>query len=210
MKLGILGGSFDPVHLGHLLLADFAREAADLDQVLFIPAGISPLKPEGPRAKDRQRLEMLQLAIGGNPGFQVSTQELQREGISYTVDTLEAIHAEHPADDLFLLLGSDSLQDFGRWKDPHRICQLAIPLVASRLGSMAELDLLAAFASPARLAEIKKFAFEFPMIQISSSDLRRRVAQQQSIRYRTPAAVTCYIQNSGLYQSALTPAAETR
>lgn len=200
MKLGIFGGSFDPVHFGHLMLADAAREAAGLDQVIFVPADISPLKPDGPRAKDRQRLEMLQLALGGNESFTLSEMELKRDGISYTVDTLEQLHAERPDDELFLMVGADSLQDFGKWKDTRRICELAIPLVAARHGSSANLDRLSEFVNADRLAEIKAHAFEFPIIELSSTELRQRVAAGQSIRYRTPRAVECYIQNAKLYR----------
>ena len=99
------------------MLADYAMEVAGLDQVMFIPADTSPLKPAGPRAKDRQRLEMLQLALGGNESFVLSDMEIQRKGVSYTVDTLEALHAERPDDELFLLVGADSLEDFGQWKN---------------------------------------------------------------------------------------------
>lgn len=181
------------------MLADYAMEVAGLDQVMFIPADTSPLKPDGPRAKDRQRLEMLQLALGGNESFVLSNMEIQREGVSYTVDTLEAIHAERPDDELFLLVGADSLEDFGQWKNARRICQLAIPLVAARHGSSADLHQLSGFVSAARLDEIKRYSFEFPRIEISSTDLRERIAGCRSIRYRTPRAVECYIQNAKLY-----------
>jgi nicotinate-nucleotide adenylyltransferase len=202
MKLGILGGSFDPVHMGHLILADYAREVAGLDQVLFVPAATSPLKPAGPRATDRQRLEMLRLALGGNESFQISECEIERQGISYTVDTLQAIHAERPDDELFLIVGSDALADFGRWKDVPQICQLALPLVAARRGSPADLNQLAAFVSAERLRQAKQFAFEFPLIEVSSTELRERAAAGRSIRYRTPRAVECYIQNARLYQDS--------
>ena len=200
MKLGIFGGSFDPVHQGHLILAEYALEAAQLDQVLFVPADISPLKPDGPRATDRQRMEMLQLATGGNVKFSISRMELDREGVSYTVDTLESIHQQQPDDELFLLIGADALESFGQWKDVPRICELAIPLVAMRPGFDANLNQLGPFVSADRLEIIKDYAFESPLIEISSSQLRKEINQGTSVRYRTPRSVECYIQNAKLYQ----------
>lgn len=200
MKLGIFGGSFDPIHQGHLILAECAMEAAQLDQILFVPADISPLKPEGPRATDRQRMEMLQLATGGNSKFSISRMELDREGTSYTVDTLEAIHQEQPQDELFLLIGADSLQSFEKWKDVSRICELAIPLVAMRPGYDGDLSQLESFVSRERLEVIKNHAFKSPLIEISSSQLRKHIMAGTSVRYRTPRSVECYLQNAKLYQ----------
>ncbi len=200
MRIGVFGGSFDPVHYGHLILAEAAREAAGLDRILMMPTATSPLKPDGPQAGDRQRLEMLGLAIGGNPSLEVCDIELQREGISYTIDTLLQLQQDHPADQLFLLIGSDSLQQFQRWKDPARICELAIPLVAARHGSPADLNLLAPLVDASRMQDIQKYAFEFPRIEISSSGLRQRIAAGQSIRYRLPRSVESYIENAKLYQ----------
>ena len=200
MKLGIFGGSFDPVHQGHLILAEYALVAAQLDQVLFVPADISPLKPDGPRATDRQRMEMLQLATGGNAKFSISRMELDREAVSYTVDTLESIHQQQPDDELFLLIGADSLESFGQWKDVPRICELAIPLVAMRPSFDADLNQLGPFVSADRLEIIKGYAFESPLIEISSSQLRKEIIQGTSVRYRTPRSVECYIQNAKLYQ----------
>jgi nicotinate-nucleotide adenylyltransferase len=145
---------------------------------------------------------MLRLALGGNESFQISECEIERQGISYTVDTLQAIHAERPDDELFLIVGSDALADFGRWKDVPQICQLALPLVAARRGSPADLNQLAAFVSAERLRQAKQFAFEFPLIEVSSTELRERAAAGRSIRYRTPRAVECYIQNARLYQDS--------
>jgi len=200
MKLGIFGGSFDPVHFGHLVLAERAREAAGLDKVLFIPAATSPLKPGGPVATDRQRTEMTQLAIGGNEAFQLSDIELKRDGVSYTVDTLETLSVEHPGDELFLILGSDSLADLGQWKSPQQICQQAIPLVAARRGTSPDLNQLSEFVAAERLKQIEKYQFEFPWIEISSTELRRRIADGKSIRYRTPRSVECYIHNAEIYR----------
>ncbi len=199
MRIGIFGGSFDPPHLGHLILAETARGSVGLEKVVFIPAAQSPLKPHGPVASGRQRREMLDLATAGNPHFEVSVIELEREGISYTVDTLEQLARKNADAEWFLLMGADSLEQFGKWRSPERICELALPLVAARRGSSTGLEALAPYVSVERLAAIRARAFEFPWIEISSTELRECVRQHLSIRYRVPAAVEAYIENAGLY-----------
>ena len=200
MRTGIFGGSFDPIHYGHLIVADVAREAASLDRVLFVPTATSPLKPDGPVATARQRTEMIRLAIGGTTGFEMSDTELTRKGTSYTVDTLREIHNLHPDDELFLIMGSDLLQSFGQWKLPREICTLATPLVAARHGSSPDLGQFQDFADSQRLAEIRKWAFQFARVEISGTELRQRVAEGRSIRFRLPRGVECYIEHTGLYR----------
>jgi nicotinate-nucleotide adenylyltransferase len=202
MRLGIFGGSFDPVHYGHLLLAECCREQARLDHVWFVPAHIPPHKQEHVLAPASCRVEMLRLAIGGHPALEACTLEIDRGGVSYTVDTLETLHAEDPSRKLFLLLGADSLADLPNWRQPERICQLAELLVVGR-GETGEPDFsaLASLVPPQRLAAIAAAVVEMPIIGISASDLRRRVAAGQSIRYRTPRAVEQYIASHGLYRA---------
>ena len=132
MRIGILGGSFDPVHQGHLIIAEQCREAARLDQVWWLPCATQPLKEFRPRASDRQRVEMLELAIAGHPEFSVCRLELDRGGTSFAVDTLEQLQQEHAGDQLFWIMGDDSLETFSQWKSPARFCQLATPVVAAR------------------------------------------------------------------------------
>lgn len=202
MRLGIFGGTFDPVHLGHLLLAECMREACALDEVWLMPTAANPHKPQGPVASDQQRVEMLQLAVADNRPLVVCTLEIDRGGTSYTIDTLTAIVAERPEAELFLLMGADSLADLPNWREPERICQLALPLVAARPGAApVEFDRLASLVSAERLAEIRAAQFESPVIDISSTDIRDRVAALRSIRYRTPRAVEEYIRAEGLYQT---------
>lgn len=199
-RVGIFGGSFDPVHIGHLLIAETAAEAASLDQVRFVPNAKSPLKPNGPIASGKQRLEMTGLAISGNSRFEVDDIEIRREGTSYTVDTLQQLVSLHADWDLFLIIGADSLEQFSKWREPRRICELAIPLVVARAGHEANIERLAEFVTKSRMEEIRAATFRFPLIEISSTDLRRRVAESRSIRYRTPRAVEAYIEHAGLYQ----------
>jgi nicotinate-nucleotide adenylyltransferase len=201
MRLGIFGGSFNPIHYGHLLLAETCREQARLDEVWFVPNALSPLKQEAPPAPPKQRLEMLQLAIGGHEAFRVSTIELDRGGVSYTVDTLAAIRAEQPTAELFFLLGADSLADFPRWRQPEEICRLATPLVVRRHGSSEpQYESLAALVAKERLDEVKTSTIDMPLIELSSSDLRLRAAEGRSLRYRTPRAVEKYIETNRLYR----------
>lgn len=201
MRLGLYGGSFDPVHYGHLLLAECCRETLELDEVWLIPAEIPPHKQDRERALAKHRYEMLELALGGHPQLKASRLEIDRGGVSYTVETLEAVRQQHPQAELYLLMGADSLRDLPTWRDPHRICELAIPAVVRR-GGAAEPDysVLARLVPPDRLEAIRASQVKMPLIELSSTDLRRRAAAGQSLRYRTPRAVEKYIEAQGLYR----------
>ncbi len=203
MRLGIFGGSFDPVHYGHLLLAECCREQCSLDRVLFVPADIPPHKQQQTRTPGRQRAEMLELAIAGNPALEVSRVELERGGVSYTVDTLAQLQQQHPHDELLLLLGADSLADLPHWKDPQRICQLATLAAVARPGQQTiDRDALAAMLHIANPVDIRLVTVAMPQIDLSSREMRRRVAAGESIRYRTPRAVEKYIETARLYAAA--------
>ncbi|MEC9091566.1 MAG: nicotinate-nucleotide adenylyltransferase [Planctomycetota bacterium] len=200
MNVGIFGGSFDPVHLGHLLMANQALNEAKLDQILFVPAGIPPHKPNRQLASNTARLEMLRLAIGGNRSFQISTCELDREGVSFTVDTLRYLREQWKTDDLFLLMGADSLVEFHTWKSPKEICQLATPIVFSRPGNRpVDLELLKEFVDEPHLQVIKSLAFQSLQVEISSTSIRQSAMTQKSFRYQTPSAVERYIVEKDVY-----------
>jgi nicotinate-nucleotide adenylyltransferase len=200
MKLGVFGGTFDPVHYGHLLLAECCREQCGLDQIWFMPAEVPPHKREVAITPGAKRAEMLELAIGGHSGFAVSRRELARGGVSYTVDTLEELHAEDPARELFFVLGADSLLDLPHWKSPARICELATLMVAGRPDAAAldEAPLVAALG-PEAARSLRIARITMPRIELSSREIRRRVAAGESIRYRTPRAVEKYIETARLY-----------
>jgi nicotinate-nucleotide adenylyltransferase len=201
MRLGIFGGTFDPVHYGHLLLAELCREACRLDQVWFLPAALPPHKQRADLTPAVQRVEMLELATGGHESFAVSRLEVDRGGVSYTVDTLAALKAEEPGRELFFLLGCDSSGDLPKWREPRRICELALPVVVRRPGAAeADFNALADLVSPERLEEIRRGQVQMPQIELSSRELRRRVAAGLSIRYQTPRAVEKYIETAGLYR----------
>jgi nicotinate-nucleotide adenylyltransferase len=201
MRLGLFGGTFDPVHYGHLLLAESCREACGLDAVWFIPAAQPPHKQQQPLTPARQRIEMLELATGGNEAFLVSPVEVERGGVSYTVATLAALRAEQPQRELAFLLGSDMLADLPHWREPGRICELALPVVVRRGAGEPDFDCLEPFVSPARLAEIRRAYVPMPRIELSSREIRRRAAAGLSIRYQTPRAVEKYIETHCLYQT---------
>ena len=200
MRLGIYGGSFDPVHFGHLLLAESCREQCALDEVWLLPAAVPPHKTDQTLTSARQRIEMLNLAIGGHHAFRISTLEIDRGGVSYTVDTLTAIRQQHPHAELFLLMGADTLYDLPNWRQPERVCELAVPVVVQRNGSPApDLDVLQPIVTAARIAHIQQHQVTMPIIELTSTDIRRRVAAGMSIRFRTPRAVEKYIETNRLY-----------
>ncbi|MHB1033817.1 MAG: nicotinate-nucleotide adenylyltransferase [Pirellulales bacterium] len=199
MRLGVFGGTFDPVHYGHLLLAECCREQCKLNQVAFLPAAVPPHKQRALTA-GATRIEMLELAIAGHEAFTVSRLEIDRGGVSYTVETLVRLREEDPEGELFLLLGADSLVDLPHWKDARRICQLAMPVVVARPGIELDFGCLAGLVDAQRLDAIRQHQVEMPRVEFSSTDIRQRVAARRSIRYRTPRAVERYIEAAGLYR----------
>ncbi len=202
LKLGIFGGSFDPIHFGHLLLAETCREQCRLDRVLMVPAAVPPHKQEASLSSARDRIEMLRLAVGGHDQLDISTIEIDRGGVSYTVDTLTTIAEQEPDAELFFLMGGDSLKDLPSWREPERLCELAIPLVVRRAGSPEpDYSSISQLVSPERLDRIREHQVEMPIIELSSTDIRNRVANDRSIRYQTPRAVEKYIETHGLYRS---------
>lgn len=200
MRIGIYGGSFDPIHIGHLLLAETVRERLKLDEVRFVPAAQSPLKLDIKPTADKQRLEMLELAIGGHEHFRIDPREIQRGGVSYTVDTLRELTTEQTEDDLFFIMGADSLADLPRWRDPSEICRLAFPVVVARGGEPApDWSILEEYMPADRIEFVKESSISIPLIELSSSEIRKRVKENRSIRYRVPRAVEAYIQSHHLY-----------
>jgi nicotinate-nucleotide adenylyltransferase len=194
MRLGVFGGTFDPVHLAHLALAEQCREQGGLDRVLFIPAPRPPHKPDRVAAPFHHRVEMLELAIAGYPAFAVDQMEKDRPGPSFTADTLRELRERQPENELFLLVGSDCLPYLPTWHETAQIAALATLLVAERPNWS-----LAAEIPPAFRAQ----RIQMPLLDISSRDLRRRISEGRSIRYLVPRAVECYIQQHGLYRAGI-------
>lgn len=201
MRLGIFGGSFDPVHYGHLILAETCRESCELDEVWLIPNAQPPHKPTRQLTPARQRLEMLELAVAGNSQLVASSLEVDRGGLSYTVETLSEVQSRFPRAELFFLFGGDALRDLATWRDPERICRLATPLVVARAGSPApDLEVLRGFLDRQEWDRVQNSVVDMPLIDISSTDLRTRVQTGRSIRFRTPHAVEVYIASQRLYR----------
>ncbi len=200
MRLGIFGGTFDPVHYGHLLLAECCREQCRLDEVRFLPTAVPPHKQGRTMTPVDARIEMLELAIAGHPAFTVSRYEADRGGVNYTAQTLEHFRQQEPNAELFFLVGADMLHDLANWRQPERICELAT-IVAVRRAGEAGLDFesLARVVSLERLADFERHQVEMPEIGISSTQIRGLVAVEKSIRYQTPRAVERYIETHGLY-----------
>jgi nicotinate-nucleotide adenylyltransferase len=201
MRIGVFGGTFDPVHVGHLVMAEQCREQAKLDRVLFVPAARPPHKQERIISDFTHRAEMLRLALAGQPAFQVDELERDRPGPSFTVETLQELLAHNPGEQFELLLGADCLPDLPTWKDPARIVQLAGLVVVNRPGfALMTPEMLRASLGLAPESVARFQAVDSPLLEISSRDLRRRVAAGLSIRYLVPRAVECYIEAHRLYR----------
>lgn len=202
--LGVLGGTFDPIHIAHLAVAEEARDALGLERVLFIPAGEPPHKPGQAVTSGEARLAMIELAIAGNPAFAASRMELDRDGPSYTVDTLVALRAARRAagasSDIVFIVSAEAFAAFGTWREPGRVLGLATIAVAPRDG----------FPDATREAVVRDFPehadrivfLDGPRLRLSASNLRERSAAGRSLRYLVPDAVAAYIDDHALYRDS--------
>ena len=202
-RLGIFGGTFDPIHLGHLAVADAAREALGLERVLFVPAGVPPHRTEAPRASAADRAAMVGLAIAGQPAFALSRIEVERDGPSFSVDTVEALAAAELAagrrPDLWFLLSAEAFAGFAGWRAPDRIlacCRLAI--LPRREYGPPDLDPIGRIV-PAAAERI--VLLDGPHVELSASEIRARAGRGLSVRYLVPAAVASYIVDHALYRT---------
>jgi nicotinate-nucleotide adenylyltransferase len=193
---GLLGGTFNPPHLGHLVCAQEAYLQLGLEQVLWIPARMPPHKPVDDEPGIEHRLELCRLAIGGDERFSVCDLESRREGPSYTVDTLEELHRQMPDSEFFLIVGADVAAGFAGWQEPHRVLELATVAVAERPGTSRAVveDVLGRLSDGSRSC-----FFDMPEIGISSTMLRDRVRGGESTRYLMPDSVRGYIDQHHLY-----------
>jgi nicotinate-nucleotide adenylyltransferase len=191
MKLGIYGGSFDPVHLGHLLVAHAALDELELDRLFFVPAAQSPFKPQDHPAPGAVRLQLLRLALAGQSQCEVDDREIRRGGISYTVDTVRGYADQFTGAKLFYLLGADNAAKLNEWREPAALAQLAEFVVVPRPG-----DATAVFPPPFRGRILRGFPFG-----VSSSEIRARVNRGRPIDQLVPAAVAGAIREGGLYSN---------
>ena len=192
MRRGVLGGTFDPIHLGHLRAAENAREALELDEILFVPSG-SPPHRSGPLSHPLDRYAMVAMATALHPAFVASDVEVAREGPSYTADTLAVLQARRPGDSLYLIVGSDTFAEMGTWRDPERVFASCTVAVAERPGAPTA-------APPAGTASARVTRLPGPGLAISATEVRRRVRKGASVRYLVPDAVADYIAKRGLYR----------
>ena len=190
MRIGIFGGTFDPPHTGHLIVAEYVCESLQLDRVIFVPASIPPHKESQHHSSGIHRLEMVTRAIEGN--FEVSDVEIRRGGVSYTVETLEYFTAQHAGASLYMMIGMDNLREFHTWKSPERIVQLAYILAMTRPGYQVKEQ---GMIPPDRLV-----LCNVPDIQLSSSEIRERIHLGLTVRYMLPPAVEKYISHHDLYR----------
>ena len=185
-RIGVLGGTFDPIHLGHLAAASEVFDAMELDTVVLVPANAQPLKP-APHATAEHRLEMCRLAVDGDSRLAVSDVDVERGGETFTVDTLTDLTVQFPGADLTFILGADAVTTLGNWKDPERLRSLARFVGMSRPG----------YETPIATDDV--FVVEVPGVAVSSTEVRRRVRDGAPVRYLVPDAVVAYIERNGLY-----------
>lgn len=190
MKIGLFGGTFDPPHMGHLIAAQDVCTALSIDRFIFIPAALPPHKRDRGITPAAVRLEMLRAATAKNETFEIETIEMDRDGPSYTVDTLRELSARSPADELNLVIGVDQVREFDSWRDPHEILKLAKLIMMTRDGHDAA-DKAAPHVS--RIVHVTR-------VDISSTLIRGRVAAGESIRYLVPDQVAAIIERDGLYR----------
>ncbi len=200
-KVGILGGTFDPIHNGHLVLADCAYRQYHLDEVRFIPAGIPPHKrSRKDGASDAQRLRMVELAVQGDPRFSVDTMEMERGGVSFTKDTLQILKEREPDTEFYFIIGADSLMSLDTWRDPETICRLCHLLAACR-------DDADEAAINAKIKELKNrfgasvFLLDAPLTPISSHALRRMCRAEEPVDTYVPGPVLSYLNEENIYRS---------
>jgi nicotinate-nucleotide adenylyltransferase len=198
-RLGVLGGTFDPIHWGHLLLAELARESLRLEKVLFAPVGIQPLKLDASISPVEERLEMLRLAVQDNPHFAVTRIDIDRPGPHYSFEMTRLLRREFglTPDELFLIIGADSLQSLQAWKSPDQLireCRLAVAGRTEAQVDMARLE----SAIPGLAGRVTRI--DMPLIEISAREIRSRLKEQKTIRYMVPDSVLEFIRQNKLYQ----------
>ena len=199
MRVGILGGTFDPIHIAHLIIAEEARVQLGLEEVVFIPAGQPWLKADQPVSSANLRMEMVRIAIASNPSFQVSSIEVDRPGPTYTLDTLVALREGWGREaELHFILGTDALQDMPRWKEPNRILELCTPVVFTRPEYETVSHTRLEEALPGITKKLR--VLRDPQIGVSGTEIRRRVAGGTSIRYLVPEGVDRFIMDNCLYR----------
>lgn len=197
-KIGIMGGTFNPIHFGHLLLAETAFHQFDLDEILIMPTKNPYYKKISNSVTEEDRVAMVELAIEDNQHFRLSKEELDREGTTYTVETLSHLTKKHPDYKYYFIMGADSLYHIESWKEPEQILKMATIVVAGRAGTGSSLSSQIEYIENKYDSEI--YRLNSPVLEISSNDIRRRVRDGESIRYLLPGKVVDYIHEHNLYK----------
>lgn len=199
MKIGVLGGTFNPIHMGHLILANEIGEAAALDKVLFIPAYYPPHKTISDMVSGEHRLRMVARAVADNPLLSSSDVELRLKGVSYTIETIKQLRRENPGDDFYFIIGADSVPELASWYKIHELTDICSFLIGERPGHLLQWKRLEATLPVAKVQQMKRGVYPTTSIGISSSMIRTRISQGKSIRYYTPYTVEAYIHKHSLY-----------
>lgn len=194
-RIGVMGGTFDPIHLGHLAIAEEARYRLGLERLLFVPCGVPPHKKPYEISAPQHRYTMIQRAIRDNPHFMISSIELEREGVSYTVDTVAALQQQFPAAHIYFITGADAILEILTWKDPERLAASCVLVAATRPGY--DLEAFRQRVGEDLASHVHMLAA--PGVDVSSSEIRRRCAEGAPIRYLVPKVVIEYIEHTGLY-----------
>ena len=198
MKIAVMGGTFDPIHNGHLVVAEYVRTSLELDKVIFIPSGVHPFKNNKGITEGQKRLDLLSLAIKSNEYFDISTMEINREGTTYTIDTIKELKKIYKEDEIFFIIGSDIIFEIEKWKDFEELMKLCKFTLLYRPGKNED-------KIENRIEELKRvYGLEFtrvkaPLIEISSTEIRERVKKDLSIKYLVPEIVEDYIHKHKLY-----------
>jgi len=203
IRLGLLGGSFDPVHVAHLTLARCALEQLALEEVWLVPAATAPHKRSRRQASIEHRIAMLELAVADQPGLSVSRIEADAGGVTYTANTLRRLRRDQPERELFFLVGADMLHDLPNWREPEEICRLATICAVRRPGSgEPDFHVLRGLAPPGRIERFRRHQVEMPPMDVSSTGARKRAAEGRDLEGLTPPPVARYIARHGLYRDA--------
>jgi nicotinate-nucleotide adenylyltransferase len=202
MKIAVMGGTFDPIHNGHLIVAEYVRTSLKLDKVIFIPSGVHPFKNNKNITEGKKRLDILSLAIKSNEYFDISTMEINREGITYTIDSIKELKEIYKEDEVYFIIGSDIIFEIEKWKDFEELIELCKFILLDRPGKNED-------KIENRIEELKKlYGLEFvrveaPLIEISSTEIRERVKEDLSIKYLVPEIVEDYIYKHKLYSGEI-------
>lgn len=201
-KIGIMGGTFDPIHFGHLVISEVSRFEFDLEKIIFIPTGVPPHKATYMVTNPEHRYNMVQLAIEDNPNFEISPIEIERPGPSYTVDTLRQLVNNYPDTEFYLITGADAILEITTWKSFEQLAELCYFIAATRPGYQNENFLKQIKILPGKLPE-KIFPIEVPGVAVSSTEIRKRIAQGKPIKYLLPQKIENYIFQNRLYHPNL-------